>query len=239
MTLGGVRMLDVKEIELQQGTFRMTADFSVNAGARVAVIGPSGAGKSTLLMALAGFIAPSQGTLCWQQKDITHSEPSARPFALLFQDNNLFPHMSVANNVALGINPSLKLSADANKRVDEALVAVGLEEMGARKPAELSGGQQSRAALARVLVQNKPMILLDEPFAALGPALKLEMLDLVADLCERTGAGLMMVSHDPADARRICADSILVAEGKANAPVATQSLLDNPPSALRDYLGTK
>jgi thiamine transport system ATP-binding protein len=110
--------------------------------------------------------------------------------------------------------------------------------MGARKPAELSGGQQSRVALARVLVQRKPMILLDEPFAALGPALKADMLDLVAELCAQTGAGMMMVSHDPSDAKRICETAILVAEGRAHAPVVTDELLQNPPEVLRAYLGT-
>ena len=231
-------MLEVSQLDLRQGAFRMKCDFEVAPQARVAVIGPSGAGKSTLLMALAGFLPPAHGAIRWRGTDITEDAASKRPFAVLFQDNNLFPHMSIAQNVGLGLRPSLGLSQEENARVDAALVSVGLDGMGARKPSELSGGQQSRAALARVLLQNKGMVLLDEPFAALGPALKVEMLDLVAELCTRTGAGLMMVSHDPSDAERLCDQAILVADGVAHPPVGTAVLLSDPPPALRDYLGT-
>lgn len=234
---GDGEMLEMKDIVLKQGTFEMGADLSVERSARIAVIGPSGAGKSTLLMVLAGFLTPARGRIYWQDEDITGTAPNGRPFSVLFQDNNLFPHMSVAQNVGLGIRPSLRLSPDELAQVEAALSSVGLGGMGARKPSELSGGQQSRAALARVMVQSKPLILLDEPFAALGPALKVEMLDLVAELCRVTGAGLLMVSHDPNDARRICESAILVAEGCAHTPVATDELLSNPPEALRAYLG--
>lgn len=231
-------MLDLKDLTLRQGDFTLRADLSLAKGARCAVIGPSGAGKSTLLLALAGFIAPVSGSICWESKPLDRQPPKARPFSMLFQDGNLFPHMSVAQNVGLGLRPSLRMSSDDRARIETALEAVGLGGMGARKPAELSGGQQSRAALARVLVQRKPMILLDEPFAALGPALKAEMLDLVAELSAQIGAGVLMVSHDPADAERICDQAILVAESIAHAPVATSDLLRNPPPALRAYLGT-
>jgi len=230
-------MLELKNIELRQGSFTLCGSFSVDPAERAAVIGPSGAGKSTLLMALAGFLKPASGQLSWNGADITSTAPSARPFSVLFQDNNLFPHMSIAQNVGLGVRPSLRLSSEDKTRVQEALLSVGLLGMDERKPAELSGGQKSRVALARVLVQRKPMLLLDEPFAALGPALKIEMLNLVAELCEKLSAGLLMVSHDPEDARRICENTILVAEGLANAPTATAGLLDNPPEPLRAYLG--
>ena len=109
--------------------------------------------------------------------------------------------------------------------------------MAERKPAQLSGGQQSRVALARVLVQGRDILLLDEPFAALGPALKAEMLDLVAELATESGATLLMVSHDPGDARRIADQVVLVAEGQAHPPRPTADLLDNPPPALKAYLG--
>lgn len=230
-------MLELKDVELRQGSFQMAADMALDGDTKVAVIGPSGAGKSTLLMALAGFLHPAQGAIVWSGVDITKAAPKDRPFSVLFQDNNLFPHMSIMQNVGLGIRPSLRLSAAETTRIHGALEAVGLTGMGTRKPAELSGGQQSRAALARVLVQRKSMLLLDEPFAALGPALKVEMLDLVAKLCAETGAGVLMVSHDPNDAERLCDQAILVAGGRAHAPVTTMKLLNNPPAALRSYLG--
>ena len=230
-------MLKLEGIVIRQGDFRLGADVTIDAGARVAVIGPSGAGKSTLLSLISGFLPPETGRVFWQGQDITDAAPGARPVAMLFQDNNLFPHLTVAQNVGLGIRPNLRLDRDETVRVTQALARVGLGAFAQRKPAKLSGGQQSRVALARVLVQRKPLVLLDEPFAALGPALKIEMLDLVAELLEETGAGLLMVSHDPEDARRIADQAILVAEGKAHPPAPTAALLDNPPPVLKAYLG--
>ena len=109
--------------------------------------------------------------------------------------------------------------------------------MGGRRPAELSGGQQSRAALARALLRARPLLLLDEPFAALGPALKADMLALVADVAAETRATLLMVTHDPEDARRHASLTVLVDDGTALAPQPTASLFANPPVGLRAYLG--
>ncbi|MEM9580835.1 MAG: ATP-binding cassette domain-containing protein, partial [Pseudomonadota bacterium] len=225
-------MLEFTSVTVRQGSFTLTADWSLTPGVRAAIIGPSGAGKSTLLMGLAGFL-DIEGHVSWQGQPIEHLAPAARPMAVLFQDNNLFAHMTVGQNAGLGLRPSLRLTNEERERVVQALADVGLKDMSDRKPSELSGGQQSRAALARVMLQDKPWLLLDEPFAALGPALKSEMLDLVAELCTRKGAGLMMVSHDPDDARRICDQSVLVADGAAHAPMETAHLLDNPPAALK------
>ncbi|MEP5152120.1 ATP-binding cassette domain-containing protein, partial [Planktotalea sp.] len=140
-------MLELKDVVLQQGAFSLQADMQLNAQTRIAVIGPSGAGKSTLLMGLAGFLTASRGQINWQDRDIANDPPASRPFSVLFQDNNLFPHMSVEQNVGLGLRPSLKLSEVERDAVQSALTSVDLDGMGARKPAELSGGQQSRAAL--------------------------------------------------------------------------------------------
>lgn len=231
-------MLTLEALDIRQGDFRLTADFSLEQGAVVAMIGPSGAGKSTLFNVIAGFFLPVAGRVIWGGRDITALPPAERPVAMLFQDNNLFPHLTVAQNVGLGIRPSLRLTPQDKANVDQALARVGLQGLEARKPAALSGGQQGRVALARVLVQRRPLILLDEPFAALGPALKMEMLDLVAELAAETGATLLMVSHDPSDARRIAPLTVLVADGQAFVPMPTHQLLDAPPPSLAAYLGT-
>lgn len=228
-------MLQLENVDITQGDFRLSADFTVPIGARVAVIGPSGAGKSTLLGAVAGFV-PVQGRITWQGNHMP-KDPGARAVSILFQDNNLFPHLSARDNVALGLKPSLKLSASEHAKVQDALARVGLQGLDSRRPAELSGGQQSRVALARTLIRAQPLLLLDEPFAALGPALKAEMLELVTKITAETGATLMMVSHDVADARAICDQTVLVADGVALAPQATAQLLDDPPPDLRAYLG--
>lgn len=230
-------MLKLDHVTIAQGDFALQADFTIQPGRRTAVIGPSGAGKSTLLSAIGGFLPLLSGALYWQDRDITHAPPGQRPIAMLFQDNNLFPHLSIAKNIGLGIRPDLKLTAQDHLRVAEALARVGLGGMAERKPGALSGGQQSRAALARVLVQDHPVVLLDEPFAALGPALRHEMLDLVQDLSAETQATLLMVTHDPQDVRRIADDVIFVEGGRAAAPQPAEALLENPPPALAAYLG--
>ena len=229
-------MLRLEQLDIRQEGFHLTADWEVAKGAKVAVIGPSGAGKSTLLMALAGFV-PHGGRVTWNGQDMAAVTPGDRPLSILFQDQNLFPHLTLAQNLGLGLSPRLQLTAADHARIETTLARVGLGDMGRRKPAQLSGGQLGRAALARALLRARPILLLDEPFAALGPALKAEMLDLVTETANETGATVLMVTHDPADARRFADLTVLVADGVAAAPVPTAALFANPPPALRDYLG--
>lgn len=230
-------MLRLENTLIEQGDFRMKADFTLEAGRKYAVIGPSGAGKSTLLAALCGFVPLTSGRVLWEGEDITDADPGARPMTMLFQDNNLFPHLTVVQNVGLGLRPDLRLSGAERERVARALGRVDLGQFADVKPGQLSGGQQSRVALARVLVQARPLVLLDEPFAALGPALRNEMLDLVQDLVAQTGAAMVMVTHAPEDVRRIADEVIFVEGGRANAPRPVADLMDDPPPELRAYLG--
>lgn len=223
-------------VTLTQGTFTLAADLEIAAQV-TAVIGPSGGGKSTLLAAAAGFLHPTAGRILWGQTDLGGMEPGQRPVSMVFQDNNLFPHLSVAQNVGLAVRPSPRLSVTEWGQVAEALAKVGLAGFEARKPAALSGGQQSRVALARVLVADRPLVLLDEPFAALGPALKDEMLGLVRDVLVAAGKQVVMVTHDPRDAQEIADDVVIVADGVATGPFATAAVFADPPEALRAYLG--
>ena len=232
-------MLKLENLEIRKGSFVLKGSFELKQGRIVAVLGPSGGGKSTLLEALAGFEPLSRGTITWKGRDITGLAPGDRPIAMLFQDGNLFPHLTSAQNVGLGLHPNLRLSTEDQVQIAKALRDVGLDGMADRKPAALSGGQQARVALARLTVQQRELILLDEPFAALGPALKAEMLGLVADLARARGATVLMVTHEPEDARNIADQIILVAEGQAHPPAETQQIFDNPPPELRDYLGQK
>lgn len=230
-------MLTLEALILRQDDFQLTADWSVAPGERIALIGPSGAGKSTLLMAIAGFFAPAAGRILWQSNDLAETAPGDRPLTMLFQDQNLFPHLTLAQNLGLGLSPTLRLTAAQKAQIAQTLQQVGLAGMEARKPAQLSGGQQGRAALARALLRARPLLLLDEPFAALGPALKSEMLDLLDEVASATGAAVLMVTHDPADAKRFASKTVLVADGVAQAPVPTDQLFSNPPQVLSDYLG--
>lgn len=230
-------MLEFRDTRVIRGDFTLAADLTVPAGAHVAVIGNSGSGKSTLLSLAGGFLTPDRGRILWNGTDITDLPPGQRPVSFLFQDQNLFPHLSVAQNIGLGLRPDLRLNEAQRTRVTQVIAEVGLEGKADRRPADLSGGQQSRVALARVLLRARPVLLLDEPFAALGPALKAEMLDLLTRIAGETGATVLMVTHDPQDARGFAPETILIEDGTAHPPVPTAPLLDDPPPGLRAYLG--
>lgn len=230
-------MLTLDDVKITQDAFTLTASWAVPQGARVALIGPSGAGKSTLLLAIAGFLPLTKGRIFMSGQALAPLAPGARPLSLLFQDQNLFPHLTLVQNLGLGLNPTLKLTASQRDQVEQALIEVGLSGMGARRPGSLSGGQQGRAALARALLRARPLLLLDEPFSALGPALKADMLDLVTKVAGAAGATVLMVTHDPADAKRFADLAVVVANGVAEAPKPTASMLANPSAALAAYLG--
>ena len=230
-------MLHLDGLRIDQDDFHLSADLRVSVGERVAVMGPSGSGKSTLNNALAGFVPLTAGRILWRGARIDTLAPGQRPLSILFQDNNLFPHLTVFDNVALGLDANLRLKQSDRDQVLEALEETGLQGLEARRPAQLSGGQISRTALARVLLRRRPLLLLDEPFAALGPALKTAMLDLVARIAGAQGATVLMITHDPADARHLCPQTLVVADGRADPPRPTEVLLRDPPPALAAYLG--
>jgi thiamine transport system ATP-binding protein len=173
----------------------------------------------------------------WNGTDLANTAPGDRSSTILFQDQNLFPHLTLSQNLGLGLSPTLRLTPAQAAQIETALARVGLDGMAARKPAQLSGGQQGRAALARALLRARPLLLLDEPFAALGPALKAEMLDLLNEVATATQATVLLVTHDPNDAKRFADKTVLVADGIAQPPVATAVLFENPPPALAEYLG--
>jgi thiamine transport system ATP-binding protein len=230
-------MLRLERVEIVMDDWRLDADFALERGSATAVIGPSGGGKSTLLAAIAGFVEVTAGRITWEGRDLTDLAPAARPVTLLFQEHNLFAHLTAVQNVGLGLRPNLRLSREEQEAVEAALEEVGLAGLGARLPGQLSGGQRQRVALARALLRDRPVLMLDEPFAALGPALRAEMLDLVDRIRTEQGATLLMVTHDPRDARRIAPRTVLVADGRAEGPLPTEALLADPPPALREYLG--
>ena len=230
-------MLCLDGFVFAQGGFRLTADWSLEPRSRLAVIGPSGSGKSTLLMAIAGFLKPAAGRILWGDRDLDRLSPAERPVSILFQDQNLFPHLTLSQNLGLAVSPGLRLEPAQLRGIDAVLDRLGLSGFGNRKPPDLSGGQQGRAALGRVLLQSKPLVLLDEPFAALGPALKADLLELVAELANEAGQTVVLVTHDPLDALRFADYTTLVADGEADAPVPTKALFAAPPQALADYLG--
>ncbi|WP_394152051.1 ATP-binding cassette domain-containing protein [Loktanella salsilacus] len=229
-------MLTLDDVTVAKGTFRLQANIAVPPG-MTAVIGPSGGGKSTLLSAIAGFEPAVSGRIKFSDVDLSGQAPGQRPVTMLFQDNNLFPHLTTAQNVGLALAPGLKLSQPQLMRVEAALEDVGLPGLGGRKPSALSGGQIGRAALARSLLSDRPVVLLDEAFAALGPALRAEMLSLVRDRMAQQGRTVIMVTHDPDDARNFADYVIFVAEGIAHPPQKAMAFFTDPSPAAQSYLG--
>jgi thiamine transport system ATP-binding protein len=161
---GAAVVLD--KVEFSYGEAMMRFDLEAAAGEIVAVMGPSGSGKSTLLNLIAGFERPSSGRVLIGGKDATNLAPALRPVSMVFQENNLFSHLDVAQNVGLGRSPSLKLTEQDRADIAAALARTGLAGKEGRRPAALSGGERQRVALARVLVRDRPVLLLDEPCGA-------------------------------------------------------------------------
>ena len=229
--------LELRGLGFRYEDMDMAFDLDVHSGECLALIGPSGAGKSTLLALIGGFEEPAAGMVLADGRDITGLVPSDRPVTTLFQDHNLFAHLDVASNVGLGRNPSLKLNDADRAEVRAALDSVGLSGFERRLPGELSGGERQRVALARCLVRHRPILLLDEPFAALGPALRQEMMDLVLALKHRFGLTILMVTHDPADALYAAGRTAFVAGGRIALVADTRVVLDSDQSIIRAYLG--
>lgn len=192
-------MIRLDNVFLADDALPMTFDLQVAAGERIAIVGPSGAGKSTLLNLIAGFVLPTQGNIWLNGENHTRSAPYERPVSMLFQENNLFPHLTVQQNLALGLKTTLKLTALEQDQIEQVADAVGLTAFLSRLPNSLSGGQKQRVALARCLLRDKPILLLDEPFSALDPELRMEMLNLIDELCHSKKLTLLLVTHQPSE----------------------------------------
>ena len=229
-------------IKLENAGFRyedmvMNFDLQVAQGELVGIIGPSGAGKSTLLSLIAGFDDPVSGRISIDGADMEGVAPDQRPVSMIFQDHNSFAHLDVWTNVALGVSPDLKLDPQQHERVDGALARVGLSDFRTRKPTELSGGERQRIAIARALVRDKPVLLLDEPFTALGPALRREMLDLIREIQKERKLTVLMVTHQPEDAKYAASRIAFVQNGRiAHVLPTKQFFAASAPAEIGDYL---
>jgi thiamine transport system ATP-binding protein len=218
----------------------MRFDLQVDDGEVLSLIGPSGSGKSTLLSLVAGFLPATAGRILVDDQALHELPVAERPVSIVFQQHNLFPHLDLYTNVALGVDPSLRRAPAQVDAVRAALARLGLESLQRRKPGELSGGQRQRVALARALVRRRKILLLDEAFAALGPALRAELIELARALVHEQGMAALLVSHQPGDALIASARCAFICDGRVAALAETAQLLAaSEPPQLREYLGSQ
>jgi len=204
---------------------------NIEHGEFISLLGPSGCGKTTTLKCLAGFEAIDDGRILFDGRDVAQLPPEQRDIGMVFQNYALFPHMTVAGNLAFGLEMRAKPRAEIAERVRAVLDLVQLAGLGARYPRELSGGQQQRVALARALVIEPKILLLDEPLANLDATLRDEMRTFIRDLQKRVGISTLYVTHDQAEAMTM-SDRVVVMFGGQIAQVDTpEAVYDRPASA--------
>jgi thiamine transport system ATP-binding protein len=229
-------MIEINNGQYQFEHFKLQIDLNIQQGEFCAVLGPSGAGKSTLLSLIAGFETLGEGKVFLDGKPAS-PDPAQRPVSMIFQDHNVFAHLNVWDNVALGISPSLKLNEGQMAEIELALSHVNLDKLKKRKPGELSGGERQRIALARILVRNRPILLLDEPFAALDPGLRNAMLELVGDIQKTKNLTVLLVTHQPEDAKKVAEKIVFVKNGKVNPAIEVEKFFKSQNDDVLKYLG--
>jgi len=210
--------------------------FTVNAGNLVTLLGPSGCGKTTTLRMIAGLEVPSEGTILIGGEDVTRLPPSARDVSMVFQSYALFPHMTVAENVAYGLAGQPK--AEQREKAQEGLRLVGLEGYEKRLPSELSGGQQQRVACARALVLEPRVLLFDEPLSNLDAKLRRRMRDDIRELQQGLGLTSVYVTHDQEEALAVSDRIIVMNRGAIAQEGAPADLYERPADAfVADFIG--
>ncbi len=206
--------LHLERVSKLYGEFAAVRDFDleIEQGEFISLLGPSGCGKTTTLQMIAGLVAPTDGRIALNGRDITREKPARRGLGVVFQSYALFPHMTVAQNVAFGLEMRKIAKAERDRQVAEILSLVQLTTLADRYPREMSGGQRQRVAIARALVIKPPVLLLDEPLSNLDAKLREEMQFELRRIQRVVGITTIMVTHDQAEALSI-SDRVVVMEG--------------------------
>jgi putative spermidine/putrescine transport system ATP-binding protein len=240
MTTATAHSLHVRNLVKRYGAVAAVDDvsFTVERGRFVTLLGPSGSGKTTVLMAIAGFVEPTAGDILIDDRIITPLPPEKRNFGMVFQGYALFPHLSVAENVAFPLKVRRVSAGETAERVKKALDLVQLAGYGERLPRQLSGGQQQRVALARALVFEPELLLLDEPLSALDKKLRAELQWELKALHDRVGLTFVYVTHDQEEALSMSDEIAILRDGKLVQSGAPGDLYDRPRSRfVADFLG--
>ncbi len=200
----------------------------VQKGELVTLLGPSGCGKTTLLRAIGGFLEPDTGDIQIEGRSVLHLPPEKRPTAMVFQSYNLWPHMTVFDNLAFGLKIRGRKKDEIREAVGKALQLVRLPGYEKKMPGQLSGGQQQRVAVARALLLEPAVLLLDEPFSALDAKLRLEMREELRDIQASTGLTMVFVTHDQEEALSISDRIVVMNAGRVEQIGSPQSIYDHP-----------
>jgi spermidine/putrescine transport system ATP-binding protein len=213
-------------------------DLTIEQGEFIALLGPSGCGKTTLLRCIAGFLTPETGVVRVAGEDVTGLPPYRRPLNTVFQNYALFPHMSVADNVAFGPRRKGASRAEALVLAEESLDLVGLSGFGERFPSQLSGGQQQRVALARALVNRPKLLLLDEPLSALDLKLRRRVQGELKQIQHRLGIAFLFVTHDQEEAMSMADRIVLMNRGRIEQVGRGQDIYAKPATRFAaDFIG--
>lgn len=234
-------ILSVRDLNAHYGANHALkhVDLDIESGGIFAILGPSGSGKSTLLRVIAGFESASSGEVLLEGADLLAQAPHRRPVGLMFQSYALFPHMSVAKNIAFGLEAERLPRAEITTRVDEALAMIGLEDLATRRPAQLSGGQRQRVALARALVKRPTILLLDEPLSALDRQIRAEMQTELKRLQREMGMTFVIVTHDQEEAMSLADRIALLKDGAIEQVGTPTDLYERPATRFSaSFIGT-
>ncbi|GAB5096367.1 ABC transporter ATP-binding protein [Caballeronia sp. GAFFF2] len=236
-----MNMIELKQVSRRYGEVQALAplDFSVKQGEFVTLLGPSGSGKTTLLNVIAGMVTPSSGQIFVRGVDITNAPPSARGLGMVFQNYALMPHMTVFDNIAFPLRVRKMPKDKIRRKVRDVLDMVRLPDIAMRKPKELSGGQQQRVSLARCIVYNPALILLDEPLGALDKKLREQMQLEIRRLHAELGITMLNVTHDQDEALSMSDRIVLMNQGRVEQIATPDELYRSPRTAFAaSFIGT-
>ena len=222
--------VEVADLSKNYGPVRAlkSVSFSIESGQYYALLGPSGGGKTTLLRLIGGFLRPSAGRVYLHGEDVSHLPPDRRPTSMVFQNYALFPHMNVERNVAYGLKLLKAPPAEIRDKVERMLAMVGLEGYNRRMPHELSGGQQQRVQLARSLVLERDILLLDEPLASLDAKLRKDMCLELKRIQEKVGITFIHVTHNQEEALTVADRIAIVADGEMVEEGTARDIYETP-----------
>lgn len=208
-------MLRVSDLKFGYGDSQKSYkyDMQLEKGEIASIMGKSGSGKSTLFDLIDGFLTPTSGSITLNDKELVGQSVESRPVSVLFQEHNLFEHLSVEKNVILGISRGIFDTKADKKRVSQMLEEVGLKGFEKKLVSSLSGGEQQRVALARVLLRQEPILLLDEPFNSLDEQTRLEMLELVREMTTKHALHTLIITHNSSSAQKISDRIYLMGDG--------------------------